>query len=91
MSVVYCKLIFLNVLIAYLHVLYKPGLTMAYSDGGCGPNAEWKSCGSACAPTCESPNQLGVCIAVCVSGCFCEEGYLRESDGTCVQECKSRS
>ncbi|CAG5106892.1 Protein of unknown function [Cotesia congregata] len=53
---------------------------MAYSDGGCGPNAEWKSCGSACPPTCESPNRLGVCIAVCVSGCFCKEGYLKESD-----------
>lgn len=48
----------------------------------CSANEEWKQCGSACPPTCHSPNPE-ICIKQCIAGCFCKEGYLLH-EGDCV-------
>lgn len=47
-----------------------------------GPNEEFNSCGSACPSTCT--DRVRVCPAVCVSGCFCRPGYVR-NNGVCVR------
>ncbi|CAO1396965.1 unnamed protein product [Diamesa tonsa] len=47
------------------------------------PNASFKSCGSACEPTCDKPNPL-ICTMNCVSGCFCNAGYMKDSTGVCI-------
>ncbi|UJR17849.1 hypothetical protein I4U23_004748 [Adineta vaga] len=52
----------------------------------CKANESYRSCGSACAETCDAKPQM--CIAVCKSGCFCNEGYVRQSSAAgspCVQ------
>lgn len=54
----------------------------------CGTNEIFKTCGSACPPTCETRfyiHKENTCTKQCVRGCFCEEGYYRAKDGTCVQ------
>ncbi|XP_063367819.1 zonadhesin-like [Cydia amplana] len=51
----------------------------------CGPNQEYKECGSICEPSCsdlDNPSQ--VCPAVCVKGCFCKEGFVKDEHGNCV-------
>ncbi|CAG4942794.1 unnamed protein product [Parnassius apollo] len=51
----------------------------------CGENEEYKSCGSACPPTCSRP-EPEACILVCREGCFCKTGYYRdESTNRCVK------
>jgi len=59
--------------------------------GDCGLNAERRSCGSACAPTCSDPNPGPICVLPCVDACFCKEGYLKAANGVCVRpdECDS--
>jgi len=51
----------------------------------CRENETFSECGTACEPICGSePNDL--CIQMCVAGCFCNEGFIRHTDGTCVTE-----
>ena len=47
------------------------------------PNSSFISCGSACEPTCDKPNPL-ICTMNCVSGCFCNTGYIKDSTGFCI-------
>ncbi|VDP28241.1 unnamed protein product [Soboliphyme baturini] len=51
----------------------------------CGKNAHHLQCGSACPKTCENPTG-GICSRECVPGCFCKDGFLRNSEGECVRE-----
>lgn len=55
----------------------------------CGLNAEYKVCGSVCAPTCARPKVVEKCPEFCVNGCFCKTGFLKNFQGECVrpQEC----
>ncbi|XP_062550222.1 chymotrypsin inhibitor Ani s 6-like [Armigeres subalbatus] len=47
------------------------------------PFEEYQVCGTGCPKTCD--NLLGgVCATVCVPGCFCKEGYVRNREGFCV-------
>ncbi|KAI8420775.1 hypothetical protein MSG28_007986 [Choristoneura fumiferana] len=51
----------------------------------CGPNQEYKECGTACEPSCadlDNPNQI--CTDQCVAGCFCKDGYRKDDQGNCV-------
>ncbi|CRK88682.1 CLUMA_CG002351, isoform A [Clunio marinus] len=49
-----------------------------------GENEEYKDCGSSCPPTCENPDPEA-CITLCVVGCFCKDGYYRDtSTNQCV-------
>ncbi|CAL7938497.1 unnamed protein product [Xylocopa violacea] len=53
------------------------------SGSECGPNEEFKNCGSACEPECgKAPSPI--CTLRCVIGCQCKEGYARNKDNHCV-------
>ncbi|CAG5110757.1 Oidioi.mRNA.OKI2018_I69.chr2.g5125.t1.cds [Oikopleura dioica] len=51
----------------------------------CGDNEEFKTCGTACEPTCQNPSP-GVCTEQCVEECQCLEGFVRNDEGNCVRE-----
>lgn len=43
------------------------------------PNADWSTCGSPCEETCQfRPN----CPTQCAVGCFCKDGYVKESNSS---------
>ena len=43
------------------------------------------SCGSACPKTCANMKMTGIaCIEMCVDGCFCKPGFVRNAQGKCV-------
>ena len=51
----------------------------------CGDNEEFKTCGTACEPTCQNPFP-GFCTSQSVEGCQCLEGFVRNDEGNCVRE-----
>lgn len=45
----------------------------------------YTDCGTACPKTCSNYNQTGtVCNDLCVPGCFCKPGLVRDSTGNCI-------
>ncbi|GBP30402.1 Chymotrypsin-elastase inhibitor ixodidin [Eumeta japonica] len=52
----------------------------------CGPNEEYQLCGSACPFNCSDPEGPVACSEECVEGCFCKAGFLKNENGTCVDE-----
>ncbi|CAL1267801.1 unnamed protein product [Larinioides sclopetarius] len=50
----------------------------------CRENEEFKECGTACPPTCANFTSQRFCPSSCVRGCFCREGYVKDSSGRCV-------
>ncbi|KAG5679449.1 hypothetical protein PVAND_009014 [Polypedilum vanderplanki] len=44
----------------------------------------YTDCGSLCAKTCENKDKTVMCPMVCVTGCFCEAGYVRNDNGDCI-------
>ncbi|CAL2045120.1 unnamed protein product [Caenorhabditis brenneri] len=56
-------------------------------ENECPPNEVFKSCGTACEPTCENPNSLSQpCMQVCVPNvCQCAPGFVRNSQKACVE------
>ncbi|GBM98796.1 Zonadhesin [Araneus ventricosus] len=50
----------------------------------CGENEEFKVCGTACPATCTNPNPPPGCPKICMKGCFCIAGFIRDSAGKCV-------
>ncbi|XP_077285527.1 zonadhesin-like [Arctopsyche grandis] len=46
------------------------------------PNEVYRSCGTACEPTCD--NKTPMCTFQCVSGCFCKDGYIRNNKKQCI-------
>lgn len=51
----------------------------------CGKNMEYKECGTVCEPKCGVKRPM-ICPAMCVSGCFCKEGYIFDKEGNCISE-----
>ncbi|XP_030248331.1 IgGFc-binding protein-like isoform X5 [Sparus aurata] len=51
-------------------------------DAHCPPNSHYKTCGSACPPSCEFNSTI--CNKACVQGCFCNPGFIRSPTG-CVR------
>ncbi|KAJ3630228.1 hypothetical protein MTP99_011433 [Tenebrio molitor] len=50
----------------------------------CGANEKYDRCGTYCPATCQVPF-IEQCEEVCIAGCFCEEGYIRENlAGKCI-------
>ncbi|KAL7041287.1 hypothetical protein ACKWTF_000707 [Chironomus riparius] len=57
----------------------------------CGKHETYSDCGaSPCQATCENPSLPMLCKAPCKPGCGCDDGYVRENDGSCVllKKCK---
>uniref|UniRef100_A0A1I7T4K9 TIL domain-containing protein n=1 Tax=Caenorhabditis tropicalis TaxID=1561998 RepID=A0A1I7T4K9_9PELO len=56
-------------------------------ENECPSNEVFKTCGTACEPTCENPNTGSrPCIQVCIPNkCQCAKGFVRNSNGVCVQ------
>ncbi len=51
----------------------------------CGGNETYSHCGSECSRKCFDQMKKKFCPTICLRGCFCNEGYLRDShDGKCV-------
>ncbi|XP_055949174.1 zonadhesin-like isoform X5 [Argiope bruennichi] len=59
-------------------------------ENNCGANAEYRTCGSACPPTCANRGKKLICTQQCVPGCFCKKGFVKNDQGKCVQptECQ---
>ena len=58
----------------------------------CASGMEFRSCGSACPPSCENQGQPVTCTLQCVSGCFCISGLVALED-SCVplSECPQQT
>lgn len=57
-------------------------------------NAQYTQCGSNCPPSCTTPNPF--CAFQCTSGCFCKQGFIKQSDAfgsMCISpsQCNSQS
>ncbi|KAF9560768.1 hypothetical protein EC968_006054 [Mortierella alpina] len=65
-------------------------LAVAAAQTTCKENEVYTSQGSACPPTCETPEPL-ICTLNFVAGCFCKDGLVRAKDGNCVplKSCKA--
>ncbi|XP_019528807.3 cysteine-rich venom protein 6-like [Aedes albopictus] len=52
----------------------------------CDENKVFNQCGTACPEMCETleHEEPEPCPEICVSGCFCREGYVLDSDEKCV-------
>ncbi|CAF0960935.1 unnamed protein product [Rotaria sordida] len=47
----------------------------------CGPNEEYNRCGTQCEQTCNNIDRSQhLCNHMCAIGCFCIDGYVRQSD-----------
>jgi len=57
----------------------------------CGADEEYRTCGSACIPTCAMPLPKPWCTRQCAVGCYCKEGYLRNEQNVCVPATKCKS
>ncbi|XP_069057214.1 IgGFc-binding protein-like [Pleurodeles waltl] len=49
----------------------------------CGPNSQYKLCGTACPNTCEDDTASTTCMDPCVESCECKEGFVLNV-GKCV-------
>uniref|UniRef100_A0A1W7R974 Venom protein n=1 Tax=Hadrurus spadix TaxID=141984 RepID=A0A1W7R974_9SCOR len=56
------------------------------------PNEVFQTCGPSCPPACIGVIKPGtLCSTECFPGCFCREGLVRTSRGTCVPPRACRS
>jgi hypothetical protein len=58
-----------------------------FTEENCGENESYTTCGSFCPPTCEKSGPR-ICVDACKSGCFCNTGYVKNSNGKCVTKDK---
>lgn len=60
-------------------------------DDVCDINEEYSRCGTQCQRTCADVNKLEKpCSHMCITGCFCIDGYVRKKDANseCIKETK---
>jgi len=46
-------------------------------------NAEFSQCGTACESQCGKAG-VNACMGMCVSGCFCKSGFIKDFRGMCI-------
>jgi len=68
-----------------------PQLNTMVDPPKCASNEEYRTCGSACAPTCAMPQPKPWCTRQCATGCFCKEGYLKNENNVCIPAAKCES
>ncbi|KAH7712531.1 chymotrypsin inhibitor-like protein [Aphelenchoides avenae] len=58
----------------------------AVNSTECGDHEHYSDCGTACEPKCYGKHIRvpEMCTMQCVQGCFCDDGYARDSKGRCV-------
>ncbi|XP_015174770.1 PREDICTED: chymotrypsin inhibitor-like isoform X3 [Polistes dominula] len=71
----------LIILVLLVGIIYNT--SAAPERPACGPNQIFDTCGTACPPTCKKPSP-DVCILLCVSGCRCKDGFVKNDNGDCV-------
>ncbi|GMS80860.1 hypothetical protein PENTCL1PPCAC_3035, partial [Pristionchus entomophagus] len=56
---------------------------------GCRDNESWSRC-RGCEATCRNPTGPQACAEICLSGCSCDEGYVRTKRGICIlpEDCR---
>uniref|UniRef100_A0A224YR56 TIL domain containing protein n=1 Tax=Rhipicephalus zambeziensis TaxID=60191 RepID=A0A224YR56_9ACAR len=58
----------------------------------CPPGQVWKECVSrGCGEKTCPPKEFTPCLSTCEYGCYCADGYFRNSEGRCISECNSQS
>ncbi|XP_031773393.1 venom serine protease inhibitor-like [Apis florea] len=50
----------------------------------CKQDEIFTGCGALCQPTCAKPVYKGHCVKICVPGCLCPFGKVRNTNGKCV-------
>lgn len=63
------------------YLLYLPAQELQTK---CGANETYSQCDSECARNCFDDNKRQMCPTICHRGCFCKDGFKRESSGRCV-------
>lgn len=59
-------------------------LKISFYLDNCGENEHANTCGTHCEPTCQVPKH-GSCIDECNDKCFCNKGFIRETEnGKCI-------
>ncbi|XP_055603614.1 chymotrypsin-elastase inhibitor ixodidin-like [Uranotaenia lowii] len=70
---------------ATLAVLQLITARKAYSKRDCWAHESFTTCGSCIEKVCGVPDIPRVCPAVCLKGCYCDQGYIRrKADGACI-------
>uniref|UniRef100_A0A182QI41 TIL domain-containing protein n=1 Tax=Anopheles farauti TaxID=69004 RepID=A0A182QI41_9DIPT len=68
---------------ALLAVLMLAVVSVHSAPQECGPNEVYNECGPAYQLSCEAKHET--CTVDCVAGCFCHDGYIRETaGGACI-------
>ncbi|CAF1417272.1 unnamed protein product [Adineta ricciae] len=80
-------------MIIYASILLLLISTINGQQSVCKANETFRGCGANCVETCDFKPHI--CMAVCKSGCFCNDGYVRQSsaaDSPCVKRetCKQK-
>jgi len=66
-------------------LVHSSGSNGKRNDPQCGENEEADCCGTSCPKKCFEPAAED-CAAVCVEGCFCQEGFCLDENGACVKD-----
>ena len=68
-------------------IVFAFAFNIVKADQSCGANEVFNPCGSHCVRDCEHLLINYMCIQGCNSGCFCQNGFIRDKpNGKCIKE-----